>query len=104
MTDQRNLLQETLAMLNENGKTPEAVRWVGALDGSIVGTWAEFAALADRDYDAGFGTNEVDLSLAVVGDDWWLMRSEYDGSEEWLFMELPRRQLNAQPLTRVFED
>jgi hypothetical protein len=53
-------------------------------------------------YDDGFGGNEIPLSLVVVGDDWWLERGEYDGSEWWEFKRLPP----APPLGSVvvFDD
>lgn len=27
----------------------------------------------------------------IVGDDWWMERHEYDGSEWWEFKELPKK-------------
>src|SRR5690606_32307847 len=52
--------------------------------------WENFAAVAQvTDYDPGYGAPEVATDLMVVGDDWWLTRGEYDGSEWWEFNRLP---------------
>lgn len=83
--DKKNLLRETIDVLAENGKTPADVQWCGSPQfGSF--TWDEFAALADVEYDSGFGGAEVATDLMVVGDGWWLQRGEYDGSEWWDFL------------------
>ena len=39
----------------------------------------------NTEYDDGFGGTEIPLSLIIVGDDWWLERHEYDGSEWFEF-------------------
>lgn len=82
-----NLLQETLDFLKQYNKTPADVHWVGS--GKAIGTWDEFAVFANFDYDDGYGGNEVDGSLVIVGDNWWLERGEYDGAEWWEFKTLP---------------
>jgi hypothetical protein len=93
-----NLLAETLEDLSVNGKSPADVKWVGREE--FVGSWEDFAAIADFSYDNGFGGNEIDLALVVVGDDWWLERSEYDGLESWAFKTMPIRPDTSQPLTK----
>jgi len=42
-------------------------------------------------YNNGFGRNEINLHLKIVGDNWWLERYEYDGSERWAYKELPKK-------------
>lgn len=81
-----NLLVETKDIMNSHGKTPSDVRWVGEKDGWC--TWDEYADQADRDYDDGYGGEEVSR-IIIVGDDWWLERHEYDGSEWWEYKKLP---------------
>jgi hypothetical protein len=88
-----NLLKETLEYLAEYGKEPSDVLWVGVRRSALPqphGTWAQFEKLADIDYDSGYGGNEIAEGLVVVGDDWWLERGEYDGSEWWEFKTIPR--------------
>ena len=86
-----NLLNETLAVLKSHKKTPADVRWVQTTDPNACGSWDDFAQLADFEYDFGYGGNEVARSLKIVGDDWWLERGEYDGSEWWEYMTKPIR-------------
>lgn len=86
-----NLLRETVEMLAAEGLTPDDVRWVGTPDAWC--TWAEFAAVANVEYDSGYGGQEVQETLKVVGDDWWLERHEYDGSEWW---EMKRRPVKPE--------
>ena len=94
-----NLKDETLRILAENGKAPSDVIWCGLRDGSVAGTWVDFAAI-DYDYENGFGTQEVSGDLVIVGLNWWLERHEYDGSEWWEFKTRPLRKRDAQPLLR----
>jgi hypothetical protein len=111
MSDESNLLEETIKLMAEHGKAPTDVRFVVGNPGchyriSVVGvgTWEDFAALADIKYDNGFGGAEIDEALQVVGDDWWLERHEYDGSEWWEFKTLPRRAEGAGPLVSLMAD
>lgn len=84
----QNLLTETLENIRYDGQSPEAVAWVG--NGKVAGTWDAFAALADFDYDAGFGGQNIHASLRVVFNDGsWLERHEYDGSEWWEYKKTP---------------
>ena len=97
-----NLKEETLAKLLLHGKTPEDVKWVGSLDGGHTCTMEEFLLLANVEYDNSYGGNEVLLSLIIVGDDWWLERQEYDGSEWWAFCTLPVIKPRAEKITNLF--
>jgi len=96
-----NLLQETLETLRDNGKTSSDVIWVGSGDGTKAITWDLFAEFANVGYDSGCGGHEINGGLVVVGDDWWLERGEYDGSEWWDFKERPRLQENPLPFNNV---
>lgn len=84
-----NLLKETISILKENGKTLEDVKFVCSEFGTTdIGT---FINAADKEYDNDFGGEEVLISLQIVGDDWWLERQTYDGSEWWEFKTLPKQ-------------
>lgn len=83
-----SLLDETIELLNEHKKSIYDVVWVG--NSSQYMTWQDFAEIACRDYDTGFGAVEVCLDLKVVGKDFWLERHEYDGSEWWEYKVLPK--------------
>lgn len=82
-----NLLQETLSALRYIGKTHKDVLWIGCE--SFYFSWNVFEKLADTTYDSGYGAQEVASNLIVVGSDFWLERSEYDGSEGWEFKQFP---------------
>lgn len=97
----QNLLKETLQDLEYQNKTPSDVRWVGSHDGEYAISWEEFTAISNFTYDNGFGSTEIDLGLVVVGDDWWLERSEYDGLEGWEFKKLPVKSENPTKFNKV---
>lgn len=102
-----NLLQETIDKLKRWGKTPQDVLWVGgksnvdSYDNNTYcrTTWDEFAKKANQLYDDGFGGEEVNQDLIIVGKDWWLERHEYDGSEWWEYKTLP--DINDYPVGNV---
>ena len=99
-----NLLQETLEKLQENGKEPENVLWVGSKNGEYAVEWSEFAQLADRDYDRDFNSQLVAKDLVVVGENWWLERKDYEGAEWWVFMSFPQKAEEATELQFIFAD
>lgn len=82
-----NLLEETVEFLKENEKSPDDVLWVGSPKAWM--EWGEFAEIAEINYHAGFGAQEIASDLLVVGDGWWMERGEYDGSEGWDFKVNP---------------
>ena len=82
-----NLLKETLDVLSKNGKTIQDVKWIGSETEKV--SIDEFLVVADKEYDSGYGGQEVADDLLIVGDNWWLERHEYDGSEWWEYKELP---------------
>lgn len=86
-----NLKDETLEVLNEHGKTWDDVEWVGSVRRNSIIDKNQFLILANREYNNGYGGNEVSLDLVVVGKDFWLERHEYDGSEWWEFKQLPKK-------------
>lgn len=93
----QNLLKETIKILNDNGKTTKDVRFIRSFQEKNYNggefyycSWDEFEKLADFLYDDGYGGNEINRGLMVVGDNWWLERGEYDGSEWWEFKEPPK--------------
>lgn len=84
----RNLKEETLSELESHGKTKEDIRWIGCNKFKIPINL--FWKLADKEYDSGYGGVEVAPDLLIVGDNWWLERHEYDGSEWWEYKEKPK--------------
>lgn len=83
-----NLLKETTDRLTQHGKTWKDVRWIGGDDFTM--SVDNFIEVARRtDYDAGFGSPLVATDLKIVGDDWFLMRYDYDGAEGLAYVEVP---------------
>lgn len=83
-----NLLKETVDVLKDNGKTLLDIEWVGTIDSEYECNLCE---LIDIDYDNGYGGAEIPSGFILAGNDFWLERHEYDGSEWWEYKELPSR-------------
>jgi len=94
-----NLKDETLEIMAEHGKTKEDIVWIGCRDFAIGP--ATFWRLADRMYDSGYGWQEVATDLLVVGDNWWMERHEYDGSEWWEYKEPPKMPFVCKDVQRI---
>ena len=93
-----NLAQETIDFLAHLGKSASDVVWVGNKNGSSAISWDEFIEMAKRiDYDNGFGSQEIADDLVVVGNNWWLERHEYDGSESWEYQSRPELSKAYKP-------
>lgn len=103
MFEMKNLLEETIKELQENGKDESMVKWCGTKN--LRFSWSKFKELADVNYDSGFGSTEVAVNLVVVGEDWWLERGEYDGSEWWVFKSFPKSPVAVRaPLKLIGEN
>lgn len=91
-----NLYDETLSELKEYGKTIDDIKFIGVIDLIDNRTCRQinvkdfFEAAKKIYYDAGYGGTEINRTLQIVGDDWWLEREEYDGSEWWEFKTIPQ--------------
>jgi hypothetical protein len=82
-----NLLKETEEILKRHGKTFEDIAFCSCRQ--KVFSITEFVKVANFEYDNGYGGNEIDRSLMLVGKDFWLERGEYDGSEWWEYKKQP---------------
>ena len=97
--DISNLLDETLRVLSEHGRTMDDVLWIGCKDFKI--PIERFLELADDIYYNSYGGVEVAADLMVVGDGWWLSRWEYDGSEGWEYNEPPKMPEEVRDVERL---
>lgn len=99
----RNFLEETIKCLQDNGKSPSEVLWVGD---RLIGyfTWDDFKDVANIEYDPGFGSAEINDQIIIVGDNWWMERQEYDGSEWWEFKTLPQKPSYYKKPTKILGD
>ena len=79
-----NLWNETVNCLHHFGKDWCDVKYVCGEHFLI--SKLNFERLArETNYDDGYGAAEVAIDLKLIGDNWWLSRWEYDGSEGWEF-------------------
>lgn len=81
-------MRETERTLLGNKKKPSDIRWIGTMGVRFETT--DLKTIFDIEYYDGFGAQEINPDLLVVGDDWWLERHEYDGSEWWEFKTMPK--------------
>ena len=95
-----NLLNETIEFLKEHNLSESDVRWVGCIDFKT--SWENFKDVANKKYY--FDKREVASDLLVVGDNWWLERWEYDGSEGWSFKQLPKEPQKTVEIKRVINE
>lgn len=97
-----NLLQETIDDIKQSGHTPDNIVFIGSEESGYSCTWNEYQTLANRDYDSGYGAQEVARDLIIVFSDGAKMwRSEYDGSESWAYsspFEMPKEQIPIKSL------
>ena len=85
-----NLYEETMIVLKEKGKSLNDIKFIKGDDFDI--TVDNFIEVAKKtDYDDGYGAAEVAVDLKIVGEDWFLQRREYDGSEWWEYITIPNR-------------
>lgn len=90
VVNMKNLWEETLKVLAVYGKKIDDVKYIQGSDFSI--TKENFEQVAKKsEYYSGFGAAQVAEDLVLVGDDWWLERNEYDGSEWWEYKETPKQ-------------
>lgn len=85
------IVKETIEDLEDLGYSESDVLWVGSRDGEFAMSWADFKnKFKNLEYSAGYGAQEIAADLVVVGDNWWLEREEYDGSECWAYKKYPK--------------
>ena len=101
-----NLKNETLKELKEHNKKPTDVVFVGFYyKGEFYKvSFEEFLIVADFKYDSSFGGVEINSTLIIVGNDFWLERHEYDGSEWFEFKTLPNIKDYKQLYTELTHD
>lgn len=107
----KNLYKELIDILTENNKTINNIEWIGT-DKHIVST-TDFLNIAKQtNYESGFGAQKVAKDLLIVGNDFWIMREQYDGSEWFEFYSMPTKPvkkldincLDVSKHNEIFED
>lgn len=86
-----NLLNETMEILKQNGREKQEIIAVADSFTHKYIPWDEFEWIArNTDYDNGYGREEINANLIILGQDWWLERYIYDGAEWWEYKEIPK--------------
>lgn len=99
----KNLLIETTEAITRSNHDTEDITFIGSLVSGHSCAWDQFRQLADREYNAGFGGQEVARDLVIVfSDDTLLVREEYDGAEAWRFVQFIAPPDTRHPIKSVF--
>lgn len=98
-----NLLKETLEDIKNSRHEIADIIFIGSQESGYSCTWPEFEKLADKEYDDGFGAQEVASDLIIVFSDGMKMwRHEYDGSESWAYYTNFKMPENVKPIRSLF--
>lgn len=98
-----NLLEETKYDIERVGLKIEDIAFIGSETTGHSCKWEKFKILADKEYDSGFGGQEVAVDLIIVfknGTKMW--RKEYDGSECWEYSKPFRLPGKLKKLSNLF--
>ncbi len=101
--DDMTLLKETLEDVKRSGRKIEDIIFIGSEASGHSCTWKEFEELADREYDSGYGGQEVASDLIISFSDGSKMwRGEYDGSEWWEYSTPFKVPKDKKPIKNLF--
>ena len=99
----KNLLDETIAVLEKNGKTISDIVAIQGNDFAIsINNFIEIASCTN--YDSGYGSQEIACDLKIIGNNWWLERREYDGAEWWEFCQFPSLKIDIKEIHTLSGD
>ena len=97
----KNLLEETISFMFKHNLTPHHVKWVFDQGTGASCLWPQFADMANYEYDAGFGIQNVNGRLVIEFEDGsFMIRREYDGCEGWQIVRCP--DFNEGARLRIF--
>ncbi len=83
------LLEETRKELEQHDKTFNDVIFIGDNGRHTKMSVDKFIEYANIEYNNGYGIEEINTDLILVGKDFWLERHSYDGSEWWEYKSIP---------------
>lgn len=94
-----SLLTYTLQVMEQSRVHPSDVEWVGNREGSIQGTWDDFAKVAKDVIFTQDTEDRVARDLVITGSDWWMTwESDGDDYRHWFeFHRKPVLQPNPAP-------
>ena len=95
-----NLYIETMEKLRVYNKSYKDIVAIQGYDFAI--DVDDFFALAKNiNYDDGYGTAHIATDLVILGEDWWMEREEYDGSENWKFRQKPKLRTTTRKVSSL---
>lgn len=98
----KNLLEETIECIKDLKQKQKDIIHIGNNDYSC--TWKEFKKLADVEYDAGYGGQEIATDLRIIFKDGTQMyRAEYDGSEWWTSITPFKKPKTTKPIKALLD-
>lgn len=95
-----NLWEETIRVLNLYKLSWEDIIFVCGNEFQISKENFEEVAKVTN-YDSGYGAPEVATDLKLVGDNFWLERWDYDGSEGWAYKKMPNASMPLKTVKRL---
>ncbi len=98
-----NLLKYTKLILAKHGKSLEDIKFLDD-SGEKYTMVTSTKALAKRlniNYNDSYGMKEINVDLRLIGDDFWLERHSYNGSEWWEYKEVPSLEKIAKTCKEV---
>ena len=99
-----NLLNETRDILLSNNKTFDDVIFIGDRTTHTKMTVKDFLEHANVEYNGGYGIEEINTELILVGKDFWLERGTYDGSEWWEYKSMPNINDFVDGVVYIFDE
>ncbi|MBZ9624430.1 hypothetical protein G9F71_016385 [Clostridium sp. FP2] len=86
--ERENLVESCIEVIIMNGYTETDILWVQCEDKYT--TWEHFKTIADFDC---YSEPDTDMSLKIVGEDWWVERHEDDETERqsWELKVFPKK-------------
>lgn len=96
-----NFYNEIEEVLKEHKKTIDDIIWIGTRKHKVDKN--KFLKDAKKlKYDNGYGIQNINERLIIAGDDWYLERWEYDGSEGFAYISKLKEPLNEIEYSRKF--
>lgn len=97
----QNFYDEIIDILEDNNKTINDIVWIGTRKYKI----NKEKFLEDSKnlkYDNGYGISVINDDLIIAGNNWYLERWEYDGSEGFRFVSLLEEPQEEKEYMRNF--
>ena len=100
-----NLLKETVEKMDLSNLRHEDIVFIGSDKTGHSCTWEEYVALADFEYDEGYGLQKVATDLIIVFNCGTILnREEYNGYEYWTVRKPFTIPTTRKAITSLFSE